>query len=95
MAPRTGLEPVTSRLTAGRSTIELSRNVFSRNDCSIHYVHAFVNTFWELFLKIAITQLRYMEHIDQPERDEQENAQADNGDDGVEQRRTHKAAAQA
>jgi hypothetical protein len=27
MAPRTGLEPVTYRLTAGCSTIELSRNV--------------------------------------------------------------------
>src|SRR5450755_3725924 len=27
-APRTGLEPVTYQLTAGRSTIELSRNVF-------------------------------------------------------------------
>ena len=28
MAPRVGLEPTTYRLTAGCSTIELSRNVF-------------------------------------------------------------------
>ena len=31
MAPQTGLEPVTYRLTAGCSTIELLRNI-SRND---------------------------------------------------------------
>jgi hypothetical protein len=28
-APRTGFEPVTYRLTAGRSTVELSRKMFS------------------------------------------------------------------
>src|SRR5437762_14353440 len=37
-APRTGFEPVTYRLTAGRSTVELSRNVLSCNACSIHEV---------------------------------------------------------
>src|SRR5437588_8541336 len=38
-APRTGFEPVTYRLTAGRSTVELSRNTCSalQNDSSIHY----------------------------------------------------------
>src|SRR6266516_5764693 len=37
-APRTGFEPVTHRLTAGCSTVELSRNVLSWNACSIHEV---------------------------------------------------------
>ena len=35
-APRTGFEPVTYRLTAGRSTVELSRTVHSTNTRSIH-----------------------------------------------------------
>src|SRR5437868_1327633 len=37
-APRTGFEPVTYRLTAGRSTVELSRKMFSWNARSIHEV---------------------------------------------------------
>src|ERR1700730_14355881 len=42
-APRTGFEPVTYRLTAGRSTVELSRKMCTTaltNVCSIHYVVA-------------------------------------------------------
>src|SRR5438045_7958475 len=42
-APRTGFEPVTYRLTAGRSTVELSRKMCMTaltNACSIHYVVA-------------------------------------------------------
>ena len=33
MAPRTGFEPVTYRLTAGCSTAELSRNIYSGISC--------------------------------------------------------------
>jgi hypothetical protein len=31
MAPRAGFEPATYRLTAGCSTVELSRNIFKQN----------------------------------------------------------------
>ena len=38
MAPQAGLEPATYRLTAGRSTIELLRNV-QRKDIN-YYIHS-------------------------------------------------------
>src|SRR6266446_4920271 len=45
LAPRTGFEPVTSRLTAGRSTVELSGIIRSTNNGSIHQVGRYVNSF--------------------------------------------------
>ncbi len=49
LAPRTGFEPVTYRLTAGRSTVELSRNDFllAHLTQAVYQVCAvFVNTFF-------------------------------------------------
>ncbi len=45
-APRTGFEPVTYRLTAGRSTVELSRNRCSLRTLAVYTtLQRFVNTF--------------------------------------------------
>src|ERR1051326_5303690 len=57
-APRTGFEPVTYRLTAGRSTVELSRKVFSWNACSIHEVVA-VRQYFLNEREISITFLLF------------------------------------
>lgn len=60
MAPRVGLEPTTYRLTAGRSTIELSGNKTFVGNIPNHYIHIllkkklFVNNY--LFFAVTAVQ---------------------------------------
>src|SRR5260221_4917698 len=55
LAPRTGFEPVTYRLTAGRSTVELSRNICILSDLhqrTCHIIHEDVLVCNTLFGKL-------------------------------------------
>lgn len=75
-APRTGFEPVTYRLTAGRSTVELSRKA-----CVL--LERLQYTISLNFRQYFFARNLYMQQINQPQRNNQKDGQADKGNNRV------------
>src|SRR6266568_9548892 len=77
LAPRTGFEPVTSRLTAGRSTVELSGNVSSYGQLEYTPIGGGAS------IVFSWCTDSHMQEANEPECNHKENAQAHKSDDRI------------